>query len=38
MMGYGHMSSGGMGEVQSSLSKFAESDVEAVANCISSLK
>ncbi|MFO1133098.1 MAG: cytochrome c [Hyphomicrobiales bacterium] len=38
MMGYEHMSSGGMGEVQSNLSKLAESDVKAVADYISSLK
>lgn len=38
MMGYEHMSSGGMGEVQSNLSKLAEPDVKAVADYISSLK
>jgi mono/diheme cytochrome c family protein len=38
MMGYEHMSSGGMGEVQTNLSKLAESDVKAVADYISSLK
>lgn len=38
MMGYEHMSSGGMGEVQSNLSKLSEADVQAVADYVSSLK
>ena len=37
-MGYEHMSSGGMGEVQTNLSKLAEPDVQAVADYIASLK
>jgi mono/diheme cytochrome c family protein len=38
MMGYEHMSSGGMGEVQSNLAKLPEKDVQALAEYIVSLK
>lgn len=38
MMGYEHMSSGGMGEVQTNLSKLPEADPTALAEYIVSLK
>lgn len=38
MMGYEHMSSGGMGEVQTNLSKLPEAEVQALAEYIASLK
>ena len=38
MMGYEHMSSGGMGEVQSNLSKLPEADRQALAEYIASLR
>ena len=38
MMGYDHMSSGGMGEVQSNLSKLPEADRLALAEYVISLK
>ena len=37
-MGYEHLSSGGMGEVQTNLSKLPESDIQALAEYITSLK
>ncbi len=37
-LGYAHMSSGGMGEVQGNLSKLPEADVKAIADYITSLK
>jgi mono/diheme cytochrome c family protein len=37
-LGYSHMSSGGMGEVQSNLSKLPEDDVKAIAEYVTSLK
>ena len=38
MMGYSDMSSGGMGEVQSNMAKLSDSDVQALADYITSLK
>jgi mono/diheme cytochrome c family protein len=38
MMGYGKMSSGGMGKVQTNLSKLPESDLKAIAEYLVSLK
>lgn len=38
MMGYGRMSSGGMGHVQTNLSKLPEADVKAISDYIISLK
>ena len=38
MMGYEHMSSGGMGEVQTNLSKLPPEDLAAIAAFITSLK
>jgi mono/diheme cytochrome c family protein len=38
MMGYTKMSSGGMGKVQTNLSKLPEADVKAIAEYITSLK
>ena len=38
MMGYEHMSSGGMGEVQSNMSKLPEADRQALAEYIASLQ
>jgi mono/diheme cytochrome c family protein len=38
MMGYSRMSSGGMGQVQTNLSKLPEADVKAIAEYIMSLK
>ncbi|WP_421694372.1 c-type cytochrome [Aestuariivirga sp.] len=38
MMGYEDMSSGGMGEVQTNLSKLPDADVQALAEYIASLK
>jgi mono/diheme cytochrome c family protein len=37
-LGYEHMSSGGMGQVQSNLSKLPQNDVEAIAEYLISLK
>jgi hypothetical protein len=37
-MGYDHMSSGGMGEVQTNLSKLPPEDVAAMAEYLASLK
>jgi hypothetical protein len=36
--GYEHMASGGMGEVQTNLSKLPESDLKAIAEYVLSLK
>jgi mono/diheme cytochrome c family protein len=38
MMGYNRMSSGGMGKVQTNLSKLPEADLKAIAEYITSLK
>ncbi len=38
MLGYSRMSSGGMGKVQTNLSKLPEADVKAIAEYITSLK
>lgn len=38
IMGYEHLSSGGMGDVQSNLSKLPEADVSAIAEYLVSLK
>ena len=38
MLGYEHMSSGGMGEVQTNMSKLPEADVAAIAEYLVSLK
>lgn len=38
MMGYGKMSSGGMGKVQTNLSKLPEADLKAIAEYLVSLK
>ena len=38
VMGYEHMSSGGMGEVQNNLSKLPEAELQAIAEYILSLK
>jgi hypothetical protein len=38
MMGYSKMSSGGMGKVQTNLSKLPEADLKAIAEYITSLK
>jgi mono/diheme cytochrome c family protein len=38
LMGYQHMSSGGMGEVQTNLSKLPEADIAAIAEYVASLK
>lgn len=38
MMGYGKMSSGGMGKVQTNLSKLPETDLKAIAEYLTSLK
>jgi hypothetical protein len=38
MLGYENMSSGGMGAVQTNLSKLPQADVEALADYIVSLK
>ena len=38
VLGYDHMSSGGMGEVQSNLAKLPEADVKAIAEFVTSLK
>ena len=38
MLGYSKMSSGGMGKVQTNLSKLPEADVKAIAEYITSLK
>jgi mono/diheme cytochrome c family protein len=38
MMGYSHMSSGGMGKVQTNLSKLPEADLKAIAEYLTSLK
>ena len=38
MLGYEHMSSGGMGEVQSNLSKLPEAELKAIAEYLLSLK
>jgi len=37
-LGYTHMSSGGMGDVQSNLAKLPDSDVSAIAEYVTSLK
>ncbi len=38
MMGYGRLSSGGMGKVQTNLSKLPEADLKAIAEYLTSLK
>jgi mono/diheme cytochrome c family protein len=38
VMGYQHIASGGMGEVQTNLSKLPEADIKAIADYIISLK
>jgi mono/diheme cytochrome c family protein len=37
-LGYGHMGSGGMGDVQSNLAKLPDADVKAIAEYVTSLK
>ena len=37
-LGYSHMSSGGMGDVQSNIAKLPEADVKAIAEYVTSLK
>jgi mono/diheme cytochrome c family protein len=38
MLGYDKMSSGGMGQVQTNMSKLPEADIKAIAEYIASLK
>ncbi len=38
MMGYGRLASGGMGKVQTNISKLPEADIKAIAEYITSLK